>query len=235
MKAKIKRNFRHGTRLVTNLVEFTGLPQGYATTVAWFAERMILATLCLVVLSFGAGVIFAVRLSEPIVASKFFNETIIQTKYAQRQVIDVFSPVFSSLIKANHDDADIAADTKAERKEKLRAYYTSKGSPFAKDDGALDAFAESKNMKMMVAITFVESTHGKNCYYNNCSGITGSKGLRKYKTRADWVRDFDSILEKRYKNLPPEDYLGLYVQPGSPNWLYGVNQVLDEFEQQGIS
>jgi hypothetical protein len=58
--------------------------------------------------------------------------------------------------------------------------------------------------------------------------------LRKYDNYAEWIYDFDDLLERRYKDVPPEKFIGLYVQPGSPNWIYGVNQVIEEFEQQQI-
>jgi hypothetical protein len=121
------------------------------------------------------------------------------------------------------------------RKQKLKAYLEGKRSPFAKDDPTLDAFVASKNMKMMIAISFVESTFGQHCYYYNCSGIGGTPpNLRKYDGYSEWVKDFDDLLERRYKDIPPEKFIGLYVQPGSPNWIFGVKQVLREFEEQGI-
>jgi hypothetical protein len=91
-------------------------------------------------------------------------------------------------------------------------------------------------MKLMLAISFVESTFGRSCYYYNCSGIGGTPpNLRKYNSYAEWIADFDQLLEQRYKGVPPEKFIGLYVQPGSPNWIYGVNQVLKEFKEQEIS
>ncbi len=243
MKSKIHRHIRHGTRIATSILEASGLPHGYANSVAWFAERMVLAAVCLAVLSFAAGVMFSIRLAEPIVRSAAYNDALIRTHYAtqgvrvySQQVIDVVSPVFTAFVKDNRDTKDLAANERAARKEKLRAYFTQKKSPFAKDEAALEAFAASKNMKMMVAISFVESTFGKNCYYHNCSGIGGTPpNLRKYDSYAEWIKDFDALLEKRYKDIPPEDFIGLYVQPGSPNWIHGVKQVLREFEEQGIA
>lgn len=121
------------------------------------------------------------------------------------------------------------------RKEELKKFFQGWKSPFAKDDATLDAFLSSKNMKLMIAISFVESSMGKKCYANNCSGIGGTPpNLRKYKSYADWIRDFDSLLERRYKGLPIEKFMGLYVQPGSPNWLAGVKQILGELERKGI-
>lgn len=242
MKAKTKRKLRKGTKIVTKLVEATGIPAGYSATIAWFAERMVLASITLIVLSFASGVMFVLKLSEPIANSGAYDLTAKQALLAEQgvkefsqQVIDVASPVFLSLIKENRDEIDPEETKVVERKTKLRAYFKEKNSPFAKDDAALDAFARSRNMKLMVAISFVESTFGKNCYYYNCSGIGGTPPtLRKYNSYAEWIRDFDNLLESRYKGVPPEKFVGLYVVPGSPNWLYGVKQVIREFEEQGI-
>lgn len=241
LKQKARRKFKKGTRIVTKLVESTGIPAGYSTTVAWFAERMVLASLCLIVLSFASGVIFVLRLSEPIAQSELYDEASKQARLAEdgikvfsQEVIDVASPVFLALVKENRVD-EVQPDKLAIRKEKLRVYLESKKSPFAKDEAALEAFASSRNMRLMVAISFVESTFGKNCYYYNCSGIGGTPpNLRKYNSYAEWIHDFDELLENRYKDVPPEKFVGLYVQPGSPNWIYGVKQVIREFEEQGI-
>lgn len=243
-KAKTKRKIRKGTKLVTRLIESTGIPYGYSTTIAWFAERAVLASLTLIVLSFAAGVMFVLKLSEPIGQSQVYDVAAKKAQLAEdgikvfsQQVIDVASPVFAQFVKENREpEEDLDAKQFAERKAKLKKYLESKNSPFAKDDEALDAFANSKNMKMMVAISFVESTYGKNCYYYNCSGIGGTPPtLRKYNNYSEWIKDFDQLLEKRYKDVPPEKFIGLYVQPGSPNWIFGVKQVIREFNEQGIT
>ncbi|MCC7356401.1 MAG: hypothetical protein IT410_02185 [Candidatus Doudnabacteria bacterium] len=237
-----KRKIKHGTKFVTQLVEATGIPLGYATSVAWFAERMVLAGLCLAVLSFAAGAIFVLKLSEPIADSNIYTQAERRAVLAQdgvkvfsQQVIDVASPVFGLFVKQHREERDIEAERLVIRKQRLKAYLENKRSPFAEEDAAIEAFASSKNMKMMVAISFVESTFGQNCYYYNCSGIGGTPpSLRKYNGYAEWIKDFDSLLERRYKDVPPEKFIGLYVQPGSPNWIYGVNQVIDEFEELDI-
>jgi hypothetical protein len=239
---KTKRKIKQGTKVVTKLIEATGLPYGYSNTVAWFAERAVLAALCLIVLSFAAGVMFVLRLSEPIGNSIIYDAAAHRASLAQdgikvfsQQVIDVASPVFAAFIKENREPEEVPVDQLAIRKEKLRLYLKSKRSPFVDDEATLDAFVASKNMKMMVAISFVESTYGQHCYYYNCSGIGGTPpGLRKYDSYAEWVKDFDALLERRYKDVPPEKFIGLYVQPGSPNWIYGVKKVLQEFDEQGI-
>lgn len=242
LKAKTRRQLRQGTKLVTSFVEATGIPHGYSETIAWFAERVFLASFVIIAMSFAAGVLFVLRLSEPLAESHFYTAASNRAALAQdgikvfsQQVIDVASPVFAAFVKENREVADIEAERLVVRKERLKAYLTDKNSPFAEDDEAIEAFATSKNMKMMVAISFVESTFDKNCYYYNCSGIGGTPpALRKYESYAEWIRDFDDLLERRYKDVPPEKFIGLYVQPGSPNWIYGVNQVIDEFEVHQI-
>lgn len=239
IKSQTKRKIRKGTKLVTKLIEATGIPDGYSATIAWFAERMVLAFLCLMVLSFALGVVFVLRWSEPIGNSKFYNAAATTTEEGIRtfsqQVIDITSPIFAAFVKDNHEKPDTNAEQIAERKTKLKTYLENKHSPFAKDEATLDAFVASQNMKMMVAISFVESTFGQHCYYYNCSGIGGTPPtLRKYNGYAEWVQDFDQLLEKRYKDVPPEKFIGFYVQPGSPNWIYGVKQVLRELQEQNI-
>ncbi len=233
----------HGNRLFAMMAEASGIPHGYSSTVSWFAERLVLASLCLMALSFSAGAIFVLKWSEPIGGSQFYGTVSTKARLAQegvqiysQKIVDVASPIFGALVKDSRDsDEEITKDKLAERKAKLKAYLISKNSPFADDEATINAFAQSKNMKLMVAISFVESTLGKHCYFYNCSGIGGTPpNLRKYNSYAEWIADFDDLLERRYKDLPPEKFIGIYVQPGSPNWIYGVKQVIREFDEQQI-
>ncbi len=245
MKPKTKRKINRPKKqanMLTGLGEATRIPQGYAKSMQWFAERMVLAFLLIATVSFAGGALFVLHWSEPIAESHAYAIVSDKSRLAQQgiktfsqQVIDVASPLFGDLIKQTRDQRDLVAEQFAYRKEKLKAYLLSKNSPFAEDEGAIEAFAKSKNMKLMVAISFVESTFGKHCYYFNCSGIGGTPPtLRKYDSYSEWIQDFDTLLENRYKDLPPEKFIGLYVQPGSANWLYGVKQVIREFEEQDI-
>ncbi|HEX3099474.1 MAG TPA: hypothetical protein VHQ41_00690 [Patescibacteria group bacterium] len=242
MKQKTEPRAKVGALFLTKMIEATGVTEGIATTVAWFAERMVIAAFALAVVSFAAGSMFVLKLSEPIGDSSVYSAAAFRARLAEdgvkvfsQQVIDVASPVFASLIEDNREPETPKVDQLAIRKQKLKAYLETKNSPFAKDDATLNAFVASKNMKLMVAISFVESTYGQHCYYYNCSGIGGTPPtLRKYDGYAEWVKDFDQLLEDRYKGVPPEKFIGLYVQPGSPNWIYGVKQVIKEFDEQGI-
>jgi hypothetical protein len=149
--------------------------------------------------------------------------------------LNIVADMLPQLIEETRHEPTTEELANTKRKDQLREYFVKRKSPFAKDDSTLDAFLNSKNMRLMIAISFVESTMGKKCYYNNCSGIGGTPpNLRKYDSYADWIKDFDSLLERRYKGLPIEKFMGLYVQPGSPNWINGVKQILGELEKQGI-
>ncbi len=149
--------------------------------------------------------------------------------------LNVVADMLPILIKEARHEPTLEEIANQKRRDSLRAYFESRNSPFADDDATLDAFLNSNNMKLMIAISFVESTMGKKCYYKNCSGIGGyPPNLRKYDSFAEWVKDFDALLEKRYKGMEPEELMGVYVQPGSPNWINGVKQILGELRQQGI-
>ncbi len=127
-----------------------------------------------------------------------------------------------------------AAERMATRKEKLRAYLTSKKTPFVE---AADIIAEQKHWKLILAISFAESTFGRNCVDNNCSNIGVKPGhpyWRKYATLGDWVKDFNRLMERRYSNWTLEQMNGVYVQPKNPNWLLATRQVLEELQEQGI-
>ncbi|MGE5298103.1 MAG: hypothetical protein ACM3KM_02995 [Acidobacteriaceae bacterium] len=229
------KTIRRGGKLATKLVKAVGIPEAYSETVAWFAERMVLAFVCIATAAFVGGVLFTLYLSQPIADSPAYAYLEHQTQLAKAQIIDLTSPMFGKLVADNRQGEVVAVDVIGLRKEQVRQYLLTKKSPLADDEEALSALAASKNMKLILAISFVESNFGKHCYYYNCSGIGGSvPNLRRYNSYAEWIQDFDKLLEERYNNMPIERFVGLYVQPDSPNWLYGVRQVLKEFDEFGI-
>lgn len=128
---------------------------------------------------------------------------------------------------------DVATKRYQERKEKLRAYLASKGSPFAKEDDTLDAFLQSPYTGLMLGIANAESTLGRNCFENNCSGIGGSD-LYSYPSHAAWVKSLSNLLERRYKNWTIEQMDGVYVKPGGEHWTSAVYQVQEELRAAGV-
>jgi hypothetical protein len=231
----IHKTIKKSTWMAREVVKFTGIPVAYSETVAWFAERMILGTICLLTAGFAGGVVFALYAAPPIAQSPSYIYLADHAAIATAQFIDFASPFFEQFLRENYNEEKLQAKELAKRKQQIQAYLSQKDSPFAADDATLTALASAKNMKLIIAISFVESNFGKHCYFFNCSGIGGSvPNLRKYNNYAEWVVDFDKLLEDHYKGLAPEKFIGLYVQPGSPNWIYGVKQILSEFKQQGI-
>jgi len=225
---------KKGTDGMVAVVHAAGIPKTHSQVVAWFAERLILLSVVIAALAFSAGILFNLYVSPPLAQSQAYTNLVAKAKSAKEQIIDLASPIFSKFLNDNRK-AELAKAALALRQEQIRKYLISKGSPFAADEATLAALANSKNMKLILAISFVESNFGKHCYYYNCSGIGGTPpNLRKYNSYAEWVADFDQLLESRYKGLPPEKFIGLYVQPGSPNWIYGVHQVLNEFDRLSI-
>lgn len=120
------------------------------------------------------------------------------------------------------------------RKSKLKTYLAEKKSPFV---AIVDTIAELKHWKLVLAISNSESTLGKRCYNNNCSGIgvePGHRLWRDYASKADWAKDLDRLIERRYKDWKLEEMNGVYNQPGSDNWIYAATQIIEELKERGI-
>jgi hypothetical protein len=116
------------------------------------------------------------------------------------------------------------------RADRLKAYLESKGSPLAV---FADTIARLKHWRLVLAISNSESSLGRRCADNNCSGIGVMPGhplWRTYETKADWAKDLDRLIERRYKNWSLEKMNGVYNQPGSENWLYAARQILTDLQ-----
>jgi hypothetical protein len=122
-------------------------------------------------------------------------------------------------------------DEIAERSKLIKKYLESKKSPFAEMS---DLIARQEHWKMILAISNAESTLGRSCSNNNCSGIgvkPGHASWREYETFRHWVVDFNSLLERKYKNWTLKEMCGVYVQPCNKNWLSATRQILMEIQQ----
>lgn len=125
-------------------------------------------------------------------------------------------------------------DIVAIRKDKLRQFLKQYKSPLA---AYADTVAEQEHWKLILAISFAESTLCTRQVDNNCSGIGVEPGhplWRKYETLGDWAVDLNRLLDKRYKGDTLEQMCGVYVQPCNANWLIATKQILTELEEQGI-
>lgn len=123
-----------------------------------------------------------------------------------------------------------AAETMQLRTAQLKTYLESKGSPLALFAGTI---AGLKHWRLVLAISNSESSLGRRCANNNCSGIGVMPGhplWRTYETKAEWAKDLDRLIEKRYKNWSLEKMNGVYNQPGSENWVYAARQILSDVQ-----
>lgn len=113
----------------------------------------------------------------------------------------------------------------------LKNYLENLGSPLAQ---YAEDIIQQPQWQRALAISWVESNMGIHCYYNNCSGIGGAPGdktWRKYSTQLDWFKDMAQLLEQPlYKEQLKtfKQMRGIYVKPGSANWVYGAQDKFDE-------
>lgn len=152
------------------------------------------------------------------------------------QVFDLNSKPNKNLVQPNLFQTSIsiadivtASDLLA---PKFQEYLKSKGSPLADIDP--NWILTQNNSFRVIAISFVESNmcqhtpkrwiNGQYVETHNCSGIAGGKKV--YASYQAWFEDMNNLLNKpAYINRPLERFLGFYVQPGSPRWLYGATKV----------
>jgi len=122
-----------------------------------------------------------------------------------------------------------------QRAEKIKEYLTGKKAPFAEYAGTI---ARQPHWQLILAISFAESSWGKNCVDNNCSNIgvkPGHELWRDYDNYGEWIVDFNRLLERRYKDWTLKEMCGVYVKPCNKNWLLATTQVLGELKEKQIN
>jgi hypothetical protein len=154
--------------------------------------------------------------ASPIPATGLFNLTISQIeKYLNSQNT------------ASNNPEALKLET---RKSFLKVYLTSKKSPLV---NFVDTIAGLKHWKVVLAISNSESSLGKRCADNNCSGIgvrPDHEYWREYEDKGQWAIDMDKLIEKRYKDWSLEEMNGVYNYPGSDNWVFAANQILEDLK-----
>lgn len=183
-------------------------------------------------------VLGATTVNEEVMTAGIQTETVASSSVAQisddryfKMTIDQIEGYLNEVVKTPQMQE---AERLELRKKKLKAYLAEKGSPFVEIS---DSIAELPHWKMILAISNSESTMGKRCYNNNCSGIGVAPGhplWREYPSHKEWAKDLNKLLEKRYKNWTLERMNGVYNQPGSRNWVLASKQVLEELQERAI-
>lgn len=114
---------------------------------------------------------------------------------------------------------------------KLKQYLKSNDSPLGE---YAPEIVKQPQWQRALAISYVESHMGRDCFNNNCSGMGGAPGTkswRKYATKLDWFIDLNTLLEKpAYKDIHNtfQKMRGFYVYPGSANWVNGATKKYNE-------
>lgn len=109
----------------------------------------------------------------------------------------------------------------------LEIYLKKHNSPLAEYAGQIIL---QPQWQRALAISYVESHFGRFCHSNNCSGIGGAPGQkswRKYTDKLEWFKDMSKLLEKpiyKEKYTTFQKMRGVYVQPGSANWVNGATK-----------
>jgi hypothetical protein len=134
----------------------------------------------------------------------------------------------------NYFDSINQPDVINSRKNQLSQFLKDMHSPLVP---TAETIAEQPHWQLILAISFAESTLGKNCNDFNCSNIgvgPTSPYWHKYNSYQDWVIDFNRLLDKKYNNWTLKQMCGVYVKPCNPNWLSATQQILDALKDRGI-
>ncbi len=216
----------HFSVIITTVLLFVGFLAGFWFT--WQTKETVAE----------GQVLGATTVNEDLVQSNTQTETAASSSLAQlsddryfKMTIDQIEGYLNEVVKTPQMQE---AERLELRKKKLKAYLAEKGSPFVEIS---DTIAELPHWKMILAISNSESTMGKRCYNNNCSGIGVAPGhplWREYPSHKEWAKDLNKLLEKRYKNWTLERMNGVYNQPGSRNWILASKQVLEELQERAI-
>ncbi len=179
--------------------------------------------------------IFALILLGPVIMPHLALAAELQTSGQQAQVFEIKvsdSNLVNQTFKTN--DKSLSISTIEENDPlviKLKAYLEDNGSPL----GVYAAeMVKLPQWQRALAVSYVESHMGLYCFDNNCSGIgvkPGHPSWRKYPTKLEWFKDLSTLLEKpiyKEKYTTFAKMKGVYVQPGSANWVNGAQKKYNE-------
>lgn len=179
--------------------------------------------------------IFALILLSPVILPHLALAAELQTSGQQAQVFEIKvsgSNLVNQTLKTNGTSLSISTIEENDPLIiKLKAYLEDNGSPL----GVYAAeMVKQPQWQRALAVSYVESHMGLYCFDNNCSGIgvkPGHPSWRKYPTKLEWFKDLSKLLEKpiyKEKYNTFAKMKGVYVQPGSANWVNGAQKKYNE-------
>lgn len=182
------------------------------------------------------GIIALVMLI-PVIMPQFALAAELQTAGQSKAKIFEIKIADSSLIdstKKTSENNSLSIETVGENDPlviKLKEFLDKYDSPLGEYSTEI---IKQPQWQRALAVSYVESHMGKYCFDNNCSGIgvkPGHPSWRKYKTKLDWFIDLNNLLEKpiyKEKYTTFAKMKGVYVQPGSQNWVNGAQKKYNE-------
>lgn len=174
---------------------------------------------------------------EALTINQELPETLIVPAGEEKQLTTPASFFTTSIgLLPEYQSAVLTEQQITERRQKLKSFLENRKSPFAEDD-IIDTIARQPHWRLILAVANAESSLGKHCVDQNCSGIGVAPGhelWRKYKDVKNWVLDLNRLLERRYADKTLEQMCGVYVQPCNPNWLLATNQIFEQLREQNI-
>ncbi|HYV33877.1 MAG TPA: hypothetical protein VE973_03445 [Candidatus Limnocylindria bacterium] len=161
----------------------------------------------------------------------------LQTSGNQSQIFEIKvadSSLLDSTTKTNDNQNSLSIETVTNNDPlviNLKAFLDSNDSPLGEYASEI---VKQPQWQRALAISYVESHMGRDCFNNNCSGMGGAPGTptwRKYSTKLDWFKDLSNLLEKpvyKEKYTTFQKMKGVYVQPGSAAWVNGAQSKYDK-------
>jgi hypothetical protein len=177
--------------------------------------------------------IIALIMLIPVIFPRLAFAAELQTLGQQNQIFEI-KITDSSVLSQSPKQNSLSIDTVAKNDPlvvSLKQYLEKHNSPMAEYAGEI---IKQPQWQRALAISYVESHMGRYCHSNNCSGIGGAPGMkswRKYATKLDWFKDMCQLMEKpiyKVKYTTFKQMNGVYVQPGSANWINGATKKFND-------
>ena len=171
----------------------------------------------------GIVVIILFSLLSVIYPELVFASTLETSRETKTLVFEVKNPTQNSQNNNSITFAEIVENDPLTKD--LTEYLESLNSPLAI---YAPEIIQQPQWQRALAISWVESNMCIHHVDNNCSGIGVAPGhalWREYDTHLDWFKDMSALMEKPiYKErfTTFQAMRGVYVQPGSDNWVYGA-------------
>lgn len=180
------------------------------------------------------GTIALISLLPQLVPQIAFAQDLGQPTAQIFEINDFDSSILNQSPKQNDNQNSLSIETVSANDPlviSLKEYLKKHNSPL--EEYAAEMVLQPQWQRAL-AISWVESNFCRRHADKNCSGIgvaPGHKLWRKYPTHLDWFKDMTQLMEKpiyKEKYTTFQKMKGIYVQPGSANWVNGAQKKYNE-------